>query len=259
MYSGGTPEAMAFLKKYKKSRHVVDFYSDEYIKKIDPDESSITIEKLKSFDIDHGTSYRGHMIAIYIGDQNQMMIEELSKIYLPIKRILTLKGLFETWAYKPSLLLVNLATKEILCVGLGKLNRIFYFELHKYLEYQTTNNEANKALFNPSNVSTDCSPEFFQLDFYNIAKTTLKEVEHIGKLYYGYLHLDGNAEVWVTLNEDDGLYYFDDFNLDGMTLEEVNELKMQYENYQEWIQDCTSELKIFFPKMTDWDLSSGDY
>ena len=120
MYVGGSAEAIAFLKKYKKSGHVVDFYSDEYIKNFAPEESAITLEELKLYDLDHGTAYRGHMIAIYIGDQDPLMLQELSQIYLPLKRILTLKSYYETWAYKPSLLLINLATREILCAISGR-------------------------------------------------------------------------------------------------------------------------------------------
>lgn len=261
MYTGGTPEAINFIEKYKKTGHVVNFYTDEHIKSLDQDRCSIFIDDLERYDKKYGTAYRGHMLSIYIGDENKEMLDELSSIYLPFKRIFTVGTAFGGWTHKPDLLIVNLITHEILCVGLGRKNHCFHFELHRYLENRTTNNQENKELREfRSQLPIDCSDEFFKLDYRGIANKTIRECVELGQNFFAYDHLPGNADVMVSLNEDDGLYYLDDFDdEEGMTAEEVKELERQYENYGEWIDDNVDGLREIFPKLEKWDLNTGDY
>jgi hypothetical protein len=261
MYTGGTPEGIKFIEKYKKSGYVVDFYSDEHIKSLDEDSASISVDDLKDFDLKHGTAYRGHMLAIYLGDQNWELLDDLSNLYLPFQRLFNLEGAYGGTLHKPDLLLVNLVTQEVLCVGLGRKNRSFNFELHRYLQCRTTNDSTNKGLREfDKNASIDCSEKFFELDHHKIAKRTLSATENLGENYFEYDNLPGNADVIVTLNEDDGLFYLDDFeDEEGMTEEEVKELEENYANYREWIDDCIHVLREIFPKIDDWDLNTGDY
>jgi len=70
MYSGGTPQGIKFIEKYKKSGYVVDFYSDDHIKTLDEDYTSITTDDLENFDKKHGTAYRGHMLACTVFRSN---------------------------------------------------------------------------------------------------------------------------------------------------------------------------------------------
>lgn len=261
MYTGGTPEAIKFIEKYKKSGYVVDFYSNEHIKSLDEDSASITVDDLKDFDLKHGTAYRGHMLAIYLGDENQELLKDLSNIYLPFQRLFNLESAFGGWTHKPDLLLVNLVTQEVLCVGLGRKNRSFNFELHRYLQFRTTNDSTNIGLRDfEKSTSTDCSEKFFALDHCKIAKRTVEATDELGEHFFKYDHLPGNADVMVTLNEDDGLFYLDDFqDEEGMTEEEVKELEKNYANYSEWIDDCIDDLREIFPKIEDLDLNTGDY
>ncbi len=261
MYRGGTSEAIQFIEKYKKTGYLVDFYSDEHIKTLDEDSASITFDDLKDFDLKHGTAYRGHMLAIYLGDENRELLEELSRLYLPFQRLFNLEGAFGGWTHKPDLLLVNLVTQEVLCVGLGRKNRSFKFELHRFLHSHTTNDSENKGLRDfDRNTSTDCSEKFFELDHHRIAERTISATEELGEHYFQYHSLPGNADVMVTLSEDDGLFYLDDFeDEEGMTEEEVKELEENYANYREWIDDCIRVLREIFPKIEDWDLNTGDY
>ena len=50
MYTGGTREAIQFIEKYKKTGHVVDFYSDEYIEHRDKKNCLINLKVLKTLD-----------------------------------------------------------------------------------------------------------------------------------------------------------------------------------------------------------------
>lgn len=255
MYTGGTSEAIKFIEKYKKTGHVVDFYSDEYIGSFDQDDTpTITLEALKDYDSEHGTLYRGHMLTIFVGNEDGEMLDELSQIYQPFEQILNLRSEFGSWTHKPDFFIVNLNIKEILCVGLGRKNRMFQFELHKYLR-------SKKEQVSGEEFDTDCSEGFFAHDHYGIAKKTIHEAKSLGESYYSLDSLAGNSDVSVTLNEEDGLYYFDDYDEEGMTEEEVNDLRNDYERYREWVLDSAEVLAEFFPPINnyEWELNTGDY
>lgn len=86
MYTGGTPEAIKFIEKYKKTGHVVNFYSDEYVLNRQKNNCLISQRLLKTLDLEQGTSYRNHLLIIYIGDENSEMLQTLASLYEPIDR-----------------------------------------------------------------------------------------------------------------------------------------------------------------------------
>lgn len=246
MYKGGTPEAIKFIEKYKKTGYIVDFYSDEHINSLDQSATSYSSEDLKDFDESYGSAYRGHMLTIYIGNEDEEMLNELSNIYPPFKQLFNLSGHSDTGLHKPDFLLVNLATKEILCVGLGKENRAFRYELHKYL-------------LQKNGESKDCSEKFFELDHYEIAERVITEAESFGFNLYEFDNLPGNADVFVVKNDSDGLYYLEDFDEDGMTEQEVTQLESSYAECSEGMNESLTLLREFFPQVDDSELSTGDY
>lgn len=244
-------QGIEFLEKYKSLGYIVDIYSDEWVDAQDPDEYyAISREDLERFDSEKGTDYRGHLLAVYLGDKNPELFQDLKRIYKPFDDYCNRKTTGMMALIYPSLMLINLQTREILCVGLGYKNRIFSFELSRYVHSFTNNLDKN--------FSVRCSDDFARLDHNNVIRQVLKTTEELGENYYEYDSLKGNSEVLVTLN-DDGLYYFDDYDEEGMTIEEVNELRNDYEKYSEWIDDCISDLKSYFPKIDTWDLNSGAY
>lgn len=252
-YTGGTKEGLQFIEKYKKLGYIVDIYSDEWVNAQDPDEYyAITPEDLIRFDKDFGKEYRGHLLAIYLGDSNAELHQDLRKILKPFDDYCNI----ETSSWRalsiPGLLFINLKTQEILCIGLGYKNQIYSFELSKYMHAHKNGLQITDAV--------QCSENFYALDHHNVAKLALKTVEQLGINYYEYDNLQGTADVFVSLNEDDGLYYFDDYDTDeGMTSEEVDELRSDYEKYSEWIEDCANDLRAYFPKLKTWELNSGAY
>ncbi len=258
MYTGGTPEAIKFIEKYKKTGHVVDFYSDEYIKKINQKQRAISLQDLKDFDEDHGSEYRGHLFAIYIGDENDELISELSQLYLPFHILFYPKAHQIESINKPDFILINLVTHEILCVGLGSKNKFFQFELHKYIEQIKKNDQAD--IFNNlnRNSNVDCSDEFFVLDHYGIAQDTLDEAASLGNCFVSWDRLAGNSDVVVSRNKSDGLYYFDDYDEEGMTKEEVANLKKDYEELSQRIEGNIFVLGCYYPNIEQWELKNGN-
>lgn len=259
MYSSGTKEAISFIEKYKKSGYLVDFYSEEYISTLNPELAQITIEDLKKYDSVYGTTYRGHMLPIFIGNENSELINDLEKLYKPFKDLFNLEGIGGGWLHKPDFLIINLITKEILCVGLGRKNNCFKFELHKYLSLRTDGN--GKQTLKYSNESDYCSEEFFRYDHFSIAEKTIESTEALGKAYKEHDELPGNSEVYVERNKRDGLYYLVDFeDTDGMTKAEVKNLEDEYRFCSNKVKVNFFELNQFFPKFNEqWDLNTGDY
>ena len=184
MYTGGTPEAINFIEKYKKTGHVVDFYSDEYVLNRQKNNCLISQRLLKTLDVQHGKFYRNHLLIIYIGDKNGEMLDTLSSLYEPIHRYFNLEGDGPGIVIKPDYLLLNLITKEILCVGIGWRNRNFNFELHNYLARYTAPEAPYKLNhFNSSEISTDCSDAFYELDHWNISKKIITVMNQLGEAY----------------------------------------------------------------------------
>jgi hypothetical protein len=184
MYTGGTPEAIKFIEKYKKTGHVVDFYSDEYILKRQKNNCLISQRLLKTLDVQHGSSFRNHLLIIYIGDGNSEMLQTLSSLYEPIHRYFNLQSDGAGSVVNPDFLLLNLSTKEILCVGIGWKNRGFNFELHNYLAKYTSPEAPYKLKhLNSSQISTECSDAFFELDHWNISKKIIAVMNQLGDSY----------------------------------------------------------------------------
>ncbi len=252
MYIGGTSEAIKFIEKYKKTGYLVDIYSDEWVNAQDPDEySGPSSEDLKNWDEEHGTQYRGHLLCLYVDVYNQELITDLRHLYKPFDDYCNI----DTGGWRsinlPDMMLINLNTQEILCVGLGYKNNAFNFELSKYMQSRTESNVRDR--------DTSCSEAFYELDFARVARITVREMTQLGENYYEYDNLRGNADVAVTLNKKDGLYYFDEFDDEGMTEEEVNSLRNDYENYDEWIDDNVGTLKAYYPQIDRYELNTGAY
>jgi hypothetical protein len=249
MYTNGSESANKFIEKYKKLGYLVDIYSKEYIASKESDDFPKTVEDLMQLEKSFGSKHQGHLLTIYLGDENQELLKDMADLYEPFNICLNSEGRYGGWSHKPDFVFINLNTKEILCIGLGRKNRIFHFELHKYIS----------SLNSQDKIDLNVSDEFAQLDYWSIVKNTLKEVEILGSNFFEHCNLRGNADVYVEINNDDGLYYFEGEDEDGLTEEEVEELRAEYEKYDEWIDDSIRELREFFPMIEDWELSTGDF
>lgn len=250
MYTGGTPEAIQFIKKYKNAGYLVDIYSDEWVNAQDPDEyHGPSPEDLQFWDKEHGTQYRGHLLCLYLGSDE--LITDLRRLFKPFDDYCNI----DTGGWRsinlPDMMLINLNTQEILCVGLGYKNNAFNFELSKYMLSRSESNVRDR--------DTSCSEAFYSLDFGRIVQITVREMTQLGENYFEYDNLKGNADVAVTLNEEDELYYLDDFDEEGMTEEEVASLRNDYENYDEWIDDNVETLKAYYPLIDKYELNTGAY
>ena len=177
MYIGGTTNAVEFIEKYKKSSRVIDFYSDEHMKSISRKNSIYSKNTLKDLDKNFGEKYRNHLLAIYIGDENTEVMSELADIYAPFGKLFSLSGPSGWPLIKPDFLFISLFSQEILCVGLGRKNQIFEYELHKCIANHDAEYGENRNNINSKRISTECSQEFYELDHLHIIKMVMKNIQ----------------------------------------------------------------------------------
>lgn len=122
MFSVSSLERTAFSKKYKKTRFEV-VYSDEHIKRLGQNVCPFKAEDLAKYDALHATT-RPPPPAVTrwpsIGDKPNEVFEDLSNIYLPFKRILSLGSALGGGLNTPDLLLINLITQQIFFVILKR-------------------------------------------------------------------------------------------------------------------------------------------
>lgn len=182
MYVGGTPQAIAFIEKYKQLGYVVDVYSDEYIKSRG-NKAALSAKDLIRYDELHGLKYRSHLLLVYVGDKDSGVCDDFRLLYEPIDRYYNIRGIDGHWLIGPDMFIVNMNTQEILCVGLGRKYH-FNFELNAYLAANTFPDNPLQLVAKREGFSSECSNEFFALDHAKIVKTIISEFESLADAYY---------------------------------------------------------------------------
>jgi hypothetical protein len=261
-YIGGTPEVQNFIKKYKASGHLIDPYSDEWISQVAnrAENNEINYESdpdtYESFDEEYGKDYRDHLLIVYVDIYNKELLEDLKKIYQPLKYIFDgQSSAFGT--HKPDFLFINLATKQILCAGLGRKNKLMQFDAARYAAGK------HEPLID---VLTDGDANF---DSKYVAKfTALDHDEIISKLIYSlkilgdYLlendRLNFYPEIISIEPNDEGLYIFED-DREPVDQAGLDALIDSAEINATYISESIEAIQVFFPKADVADLNPEDY
>lgn len=262
-YIGGTPEVQSFIKKYKASGYLIDPYSDEWISQVAnrAENNEINYESdldtYASFDEEYGMDYRNHLLIIYVDIYNKELIEDLKKIYQPLKYIFEDQGSsFST--HKPDFLFINLAIKQIICAGLGRKNRLMQFDAARY---------AARNYEPQIDVLGDGAGSSFDSKY--VAKfTALDHDEIINKLVFNlktladYLlendSLNFYPEIVSAEPNDEGLYEFED-GRDPVDQDGLDALIDSSDMYASLINESIEAIQVFFPKAEVADLNPEDY
>lgn len=260
-YIGGTPEVQNFIKKYKASGYLIDPYSNEWIssvvERVENDEINheSSLYTYESFDEDYGTSYRNHLLIVYVNMYNKELIEDLKHVYQPLKYILEEQGsTFGT--YKPDFLFINLATQQILCVGLGRKNRLMQFDANKYA---TGKHEPEIDMLekNPiASVDIAYFAKFTALDYDGLCEKLIFDLKTLGESLVDYECLNYHPEMTCELNSD-GIYEFDN-GRDSVGEDELEALNESFQIISTAIEESTEGLQVFFPFIDIADLNNLD-
>lgn len=252
IYSGGTSLANEFIAKYASNGHLLDVYSDEWVKKkIGLD--GMSIADFKSYDAKFGTEYKGHMLLIdceWHESQESNFSKDLVNVFPKYKD--QLRDYSESVYYDPSFILINLATQQMLAVGLGRNNRLFMtdVETNVSVEMNSSNNLVAQSVF--GNTDKEYLSNFLQLDHAGIVLKFLVAVNGMGELVYTrdsecteYLY----GELLYAEADQDGSYEVDG---DTYSDEERSEMLENHEQYQNQIKVHEGFLMCFFPRL-DFD------
>jgi len=253
----GSPKVMQLLNRLQSEGTLVDLYSKDLFDKnqrgpaifLEEFERMIEIENGENEDYGDEKFPLGHLLVICTSLLSSEDINLLSEIYPPLTKVL------RNDIHLPDFLFLNLYTKQILSVGLGRKNRLFCIDV-----------DSNKSI-DPiySTVGTD--------DFDYIQKFTEHDVvDFVSEDLIGSLHAMGLAffeqdhlpfiydlhDLLDTNPNEDGMYELEGYD-DGVSAQEVKDMIKEYEDHQEFINNQLQILQSFFPELTEGDLNTSDY
>jgi len=262
-YIGGTPEVQNFIKKYKASGHLIDPYSDEWISQVAnrAENNEINYESdldtYASFDEEYGMDYRNHLLIVYVDFYNKELIEDLKKIYQPLKYIFEEQGSsFST--HKPDFLFINLATKQILCAGLGRKNRLMQFDAARYAAAKHEPQIDVLGDGTGSNFDSKYVAKFTALDHDEIIDKLIFNLKTLGEYLLENAHLNFYPEIVSAEPNNKGLYEFED-GRDPVDQNGLDALIDSSDMYTSLINESIEAIHVFFPKAEVADLNPEDY
>jgi hypothetical protein len=146
-------------------------------------------------------------------------------------------------------LFINLATQQILAIGLARKNRMYMADVGSDLDINT------RDFFNSEYIK-----KFTELDHCKVVWEISDALERLGQAYYDFDHLPGNQdmiyEVLSNPPEDDGLYYFEG---DSYSKEDLEAIDKEMEEILEYEEEWVETLQEYFPNLPRSDLTTQDY
>ena len=253
----GTPQAMAFLDLLKKEGNLTDVYSQEFFDRQptydeDPeapfDKNGMEyIEELEA-DLSENVKPKNHLLFIFLDEYKRDLIDKLLAIYPSLVK--HFDGL-----HKPDFIILNLYTKQMLCVGFGRKNRIFAYDpmYEPLIDFfgLTGSGRDSKYL-----------DRFMEHDCYEAVRDFAQALATLSEAMFDWDHLPHNPEMLeIALDEgakSDGLYYVED-DEDGYTKEDLEGYIEEYADAQRREDEAMKVIRIFFPAHDWWELNTGDY
>ena len=187
--SNGTPKATALLEKLKNSGDSVDVYSDEFFNRqptFQEAQGDAPFYKDGMSEVEYvesgqdeccNSAPKNHLLFIHINPYKKDVHEELCEIFPPLKKQ------FRTGKHIPSFLILNLYTKQMLCVGLGRKNRLYVIDAEK---------DTPINAFDLSNGNPRYMDSFISNDYYEAVSDLLHALDELGCAFRKYDDLQTN-------------------------------------------------------------------
>ena len=248
-FTGGTSLAKQFISKYASNGNLLDLYSDEWIGKY-KGLDGMSISDFKKYDAKYGTDYRNHMLLIscdWYENPKSNFSEDLLKVFPKYKY--QLRNHSEHVYFDPSFVLINLATKQMATIGLGRKNRFFMtdVETNADISLNLPNDISAQALFGGGD--RNYISNFLKLDHAGIVYKFLATLNEMGNLVYSrdcdctpYLY----EELRYAEPDEEGLYEIDG---DSYSEPERNEMVTTHEQLNKKIKAHEGFLMHFFPPL----------
>jgi hypothetical protein len=137
----------------------------------------------------------------------------------------------------------------MICVGLGRKNKVFLFDAE-------TERIVSQDVFDPENKYMS---RFIKHDIYEAVPDLLEAINRLSYSYFEIDHLPSNSEqVSIALDEKpgtDGLYSLE-YTDEQFTKDELIDIDRQYSEYENQINEALKVISQFSPKD---ELNTGDY
>lgn len=262
-YIGGTPAVQNFIKKYKASGYLVDPYSKDWLTSIEARRNidtdfycDIDDNQYSEYESKFGPEFLNHLLIVYVDESNSELIKDLQVIYEPFKYIFEERDSYSGYEkHRPDFIFINLAIRKILCIGLGRKNRLFEYDLDEYIN-NMSNSVDSTQLMATFRTDNPYYKKFTSLDHARFIFSTIRGLYEVGSGLFQNASTPGNPDEWPDEPNEDGIYLIED---DEYTAEEFQSIKDDYYEADELMHDGMNSVNLLFPEIDIGDLNTGDY
>ena len=258
-YQGGTVAARECISKLKQLGALVDVYSHEWLA-TQPQHVYFGADDLDAYQQKSNNLCVGHLLIVSTSLDQQAVGDLLTTAHPGFKAIFGENSAH----HKPDFVFINLATQQVLCVGLGRKNQIFGYavgteevQIRSGNVYDSIQPWRHKDSEDPTLVFMR---EFLAYDFAGIIEIILEALYEFGECAYKWDRLpltpDQIEEVIDAGADSDGMYEIDD---ELMTLDEARAIISEFEEADESGRDNLEKFQLFFPELSWSDLNTQDY
>jgi hypothetical protein len=245
--SGGTQQARDWINARQAEGRLVDVYSQEWFNKQDPD-GPFPPSLLGKMETELGSDFLHHLLVVWLDGCRQDARNELVAIYPPLSKLIGTNG------HEPDFLFINLRTQQILCVGLGRKNRMFGIDAATY---------DSIAMFGLlRNGDVNYMPQFTELDHAKIIWHIVSSLFQVGCALDDFMKLPGNPDTVLAAMAmkpaADGLRYIEGED-DGYTLKELKQFAAEHKDSDDQCKEAMEIINLFFSNCDDGDFNTGDY
>lgn len=269
----GTQKAQELLSKLADQGDLVDVYSKSFFDR----QPSFKDDQYAAFNRE-GFDYLfeeyednpendinplGHLLFVHVDDYKKDIRKSLVELYEP------LASLIDSEKHNPDFLLINLYTKQVLCIGLGRKNRLFMIDA-------ATGKSVNAFGLLGRSISSDLMfgedsdymARFIEHDIYESVSDFVNAVYELGVAMYSYDNMAGSLEeIEHTVNSgpnENGVYQLKNWDNEIIDEEEYSKEQMdamlnEINEYQAQEDESMKIINIFFPQCERGELNTGDY
>lgn len=270
----GTKNAQALLERLAKEGDLVDVYSSAFFKRqpsIKDDPSApFSFEGFEYLldeyenNSDSDVKPVGHLLFIHVDQYKSDLSKALVEVYKPLSKLINVGK------HEPDFLIVNLYTRQVLCVGLGRKNRMFAIDAETGRNTNVFGLLQGIHAAGIAHVSDDDQyiRRFTEHDVYESVSDLVHALHKLGVAMYDYDGMLANHEQIehsIDLPPDgDGLYQlknWDDEIIDEekFTKAELISMLEEINGYQAAEDEAMKMINIFFPQCERSELNTGDY
>ena len=203
-----------------------------------------------------------HLLFIHVDDYKKDVHKALIEAYRP------LEDLIDTGKHSPDFLLINLYTRQVLCVGFGRKNRLFIIdaETGKLVDaFGLLGLHASGLHFHKN---SDYIDKFTEHDIYETVSDFLHALHTLSVAMFEYDNMPANQEeIENTIDlgpNENGAYQLKNWigeviDEEEYSKEEMDDMLKEINDYQIDEDESMRVVKIFFPQCERCELNTGDY